>query len=232
MNMKKILAMLCIVALSLVSVVGTVAYLTDRSSVANTFTVGNVDINLDEADVNEAGIRLDKDGNPMEEGSTATPADRVIENQYHLIPGQTYVKDPTMTVLAGSEESYVRMIVTINKAAELKAIFGENFLPQDYVNGTWDASIWTPVSMTEDTTENVLKLEFRYHETVSTMEPKEDKVLEPLFENFTLPGDKVNGEQLATLTGFKIMVEGHAIQAATFADANEAWAAFDKQVNP
>ena len=71
----------------------------------NTFTVGKVEIKLDEAKVTADGI-------PVE------GAARVTANSYKLMPGTTYTKDPTVTVLkAGSEESYVRMKVTFNNAA-------------------------------------------------------------------------------------------------------------------
>ena len=231
MSMKKILAMLCVVALSVVSVVGTLAYLTDRSAVTNTFTVGNVDIKLDETVVNADGKPVDKNGNEITENFIREEEG----NEYHLIPGGTYVKDPMVTVMKNSEESYVRMIVTINKASELKAIFnseaGKNaypngFLPQDHVEG-WDAAVWNCVSMTEDEDNNVV-LEFRYHETVNTMDAAEDVALKPLFASFTFPGF-VDGTQLATIADLEIKVEGHAIQAATFADADAAWVAFGQQ---
>ena len=101
---------------------GTLAYLTDRQEVVNTFTLGDVDIKVDEAPVTP-------DGKPI------VGEDRVDGNEYHLIPGQTYTKDPTMTVLKGSEESYVRMMVTINRISELRAIFGQGFLPHEFIEG-------------------------------------------------------------------------------------------------
>ena len=141
-----------------------------------------------------------------------------------------------MTVLKGSEESYVRMKVTINKAKELKEIFGADFLPQNYVAG-WDSTTWkTTGVIEEDTANNTLTYEFRYKETVKP--EAEDLVLDALFDSFTLPGE-ITGDQLKTLLddpdtadfdeSLKITVNGHAIQAATFADADAAWAAFDAQ---
>lgn len=220
---KVLLMLICVVLLVVGSVLGTLAYLTDRSTVTNTFTVGNVDIKVDEEKVTEDGVPTSEDD------------DRVEENNYHLIPGQTYVKDPTMTVIKGSEESYVRMVVTLNCYSELKAIFGDDFLPQDFVEG-WDETKWPCVGITEDTESNTVTYEFRYHETVDAYEAEEDIALEPLFTKFTMPGE-VTGEELATLEGFEITVNGHAIQTATFEadDENEltaedvAWAAFDAQ---
>lgn len=108
---KALLMSLCAVLLVAASVLGTMAYLTDSMDVKNTFTVGNVAIKLDEAKVDDMGnLVKNQDG---------TLADRVTQNAYKLLPGHTYVKDPTVTVLKPSVESYVRMKVTFNNATEL-----------------------------------------------------------------------------------------------------------------
>ena len=49
---KAIIAALCAVMLVVGSVAGTMAYLTSTDEVVNTFTVGNVQIKLDEAKAN------------------------------------------------------------------------------------------------------------------------------------------------------------------------------------
>ena len=211
---KVLIAALCAVLLVVGSVMGTLAYLTDRQAVVNTFTVGNVDITVDEAPVTP-------------DGEVIPGEDRVEGNDYHLIPGQTYTKDPTMTIKKGSEESYVRMMVTINCISELRAIFGNGFLPHDFIEGK-DSNIW----VYEDTVENgdnTVTYEFRYYKPVDAFEATEDIVLEPLFTSFTIPGS-MTGEQLATIADLEIRVEGHAIQTATFDSAAAAWVAFDAQI--
>ena len=87
MKKSKVLVMtLCAVLLVATTVLGTMAYLTSEASVVNTFTVGKVEITLDEAKVNP-------DGTPV------TPAARTdAGNVYHLIPGKTYPKDPIIHV--------------------------------------------------------------------------------------------------------------------------------------
>jgi len=219
---KTVLLTLCAVVLAVGCVLGTLAYLSDRDSVANTFTVGDVQIRLDEAVV-------DPDGKPVTDEQTGEGLRTEEGNEYHLIPGMTYTKDPTVTVEKGSVESYVRMMVTVNCLEELKAIFGDDFLPEEYVTG-WDRELWACAGITEGE-DNTVTYEFRYHTTVDAFEAEEDIVLEPLFTAFTLPGE-VTGAQLATIQDLTISVEGHAIQAATFENADEAWAAFDAQVNP
>lgn len=242
-----LMTLLCVVLVAVASVMGTVAYLTDTDSALNTFTVGKVDIKVDESKVDIAGKpQFDENGDIIRTEKTETEKNG---NDYHLIPGLTYTKDPTLTVEAGSEESYVRMIVTINFANELRAIFGDDFLPQNYVEG-WKPDVWICKEADPyDEEANTLTYEFRYREIVSGYGADGNEVekrLEALFEKFTVPGT-VTGTQLATLvkTGedgkivdkFEIKVEGHAIQAAGFT-ANEeenksaedcAWEAFEAQ---
>lgn len=92
---KVFLTVLCAAALVVASVLGTMAYLTSKvGPVTNTFTVGNVKITLNEAEVDTAGV-------PVE------GAARVTKNGYKLIPGHTYTKDPTVHVDADSEESWL-----------------------------------------------------------------------------------------------------------------------------
>lgn len=91
---KALLLTFCAVLLVVASVLGTIAYLTANDTVANTFTVGQVAIKLDEAKVNP-------NGTPVE------GADRVKANSYKLLPGHEYTKDPTVHVNAVSENSWI-----------------------------------------------------------------------------------------------------------------------------
>ena len=101
---KVFMTVLCAAALVVASVLGTMAFLTSKDKVNNTFTVGNVAITLDEAKVTDAG-------NPVE------GADRVKANIYKLIPGHEYTKDPTVHVTANSEDSWVFIKVEDGLAA-------------------------------------------------------------------------------------------------------------------
>lgn len=207
---KALLVVACALLLVAASVFGTMAYLTSTDTVTNTFTVGKVKITLDEAKVNT-------DGTPV------ANAERVKANEYKLLPGHTYTKDPVLTVKGGSEDAYVRLLVTINKASALKEVFGTNFLPQNYVDNTWNAQTWPCVKTTVNSDDTVT-YEFRYKEIVEANAA--DQKLDALFKSFTVP-DTVNGEQLAKLGDLKIEVIGEAIQADGFANADAAWAAFN-----
>ena len=208
---KPLVLALCAVLLVVGTILGTVAYLQDTASVVNTFTVGNVHLKLDEAVVDEKG---EPTGGRTETG-----------NAYHLLPGETYTKDPTVTVLKGSEESYVRMMLTINCAGELDAIFAPNGAVLTEIFKGYDATKWEYVDVTRGN-DNTITYEFRYFETVKP-EKDTDLVLDALFDTVTVP-NTMTGEQLATIADLKITVEAHAIQATGFANADDAWTAFSK----
>ena len=239
---KKILVACLCVALAVLTVAGTtLAYLTSTDKVENTFTVGNVAINLDEAKV-------------ADNGTAVTPAERVKGNNYKLMPGHTYTKDPTVTVLEGSEEAYVRMKVTFNNATEIIAMCTDPEYAEDGPTGVenafplirmvkfvevnaakWDGII--PDNMVEtgdmlaeakyfayDKAADTLTYYFYYNETVAA--PDGNVVLPVLFDSITVP-EWVTGEQLAKLNNFQIVAVAEAIQADGFASANAAWAKFN-----
>lgn len=114
---KALLMSLCAVLLVAASVLGTMAYLTDSKDVKNTFTVGNVSIDLDEAKVNTDGKAIDKKGNVV---TDLAKAERVAENSYKLLPGHTYTKDPIIHVDASSEDCYLFVKVD-NQIAAIEA---------------------------------------------------------------------------------------------------------------
>ena len=240
---KALLMSLCAVLLVAASVLGTMAYLTDSKDVKNTFTVGNVAIKLDEAKVDENGTQVvDKDGNPVA---------RVTRNAYKLLPGHTYVKDPTVTVLKPSVASYVRMKVTFNKASALIAMCTdpefadevtgvENAYPLirmvNFVEANaakWDGIIPDNMVDTEDmladakyfnAKNDTLTYYFYYNETVAA--PDGNVVLPVLFDSIKVPEWATN-DQLKALEGFEINVVAEAIQADGFENAAAAWAEFE-----
>ncbi len=240
---KALLMSLCAVLLVAASVLGTMAYLTDSKDVKNTFTVGNVSIDLDEAKVNT-------------DGTVVTGADRVKTNSYKLLPGHTYTKDPTVTVLAPSVESYVRMKVTFNKASQIIAMCTDPEFAEDGPTGVenayplirmvkfveanaakWDGIIPDNMVDTEemladgkyfayDAEADTLTYYFYYKETVEA--PTADVKLATLFDSINVPEWATN-DQLKALQGFEITAVAEAIQADGFENADAAWAAFAAQ---
>lgn len=68
---------------------GTVAWLMSQpKALTNTFTVGSIDISIEETDTN------DGDNNSL-------------TNSYSMMPGRTIAKDPKITVLSGSENCWL-----------------------------------------------------------------------------------------------------------------------------
>ena len=215
-KLRRILLTVCSAALLVCVTVGaTVAYLTSTDTVTNTFTVGKVAINLDEADVDEYGnVLKDKDDKVLP---------RVKENTYKLMPGHTYTKDPTVTVLKGSETSYVKMTVTFTMSSQLDAIFAPNGANMTSIFDGYDSTNWIYKGNTEDTTKNTRTYEFWYKETVTALES--DVVLDALFDQIVVPGTITNA-QIDTIKDMTITVKAYAIQADGFDTADKAWAAY------
>lgn len=206
-KMKKTLLMtLGTLCLIVATVFGTLAYLTDTESVANTFTVGHVGLSLQET------------------GMTDSDNDGVFGKAYHLLPGQTYEKDPTVTVDAKSEESYVRMIVMVQFENGLTDAALAIDLDNIFIG--YDAAKWERNAKAVSSDNKTIAYEYRYYTTVTGGDT--DNQLEPLFTGFTIPGEYTN-EQIAVLDGMTIDVQAHAIQAAGFDTADDAWTAFNEQ---
>lgn len=93
-------------AVALVGVIGvgsTLAYLTDKTdTVTNTITVGEVELTLAESAVKyEEGVGyVDNDGENIWTVTDGNTYDTIV-------PGDSLVKDPTVTLVEDSEDSYV-----------------------------------------------------------------------------------------------------------------------------
>lgn len=207
---KKLMTVLALVLVIAMSVAGTYAYLTSKDTVVNTFTVGNVQIKLDEAKANP-------------DGSLVDGADRVKANSYKLLPGHEYNKDPMVTVLKGSESSYVKMTVTFTKAAALDAIFAPNGADMTSIFNGYNSTNWELKNVTKDTEKDTRTYEFWYKETVAA--PDADVALDALFDSITVPGNLTNA-QLDSIKGMTITVNAYAIQADGFSTADAAWSHF------
>mgnify|MGYP004522373917 FL=1 len=217
---KAMLMTLCAIILVVATVFGTMAYLTSTDEVENTFTVGNVKITLDEAKVNT-------NGSPVE------GADRVKANEYKLMPGHTYTKDPTIHVDAASEDCFIRAKVTLTNAKEWIAIatkYADNKV-ENIIKGT-DDNIWWVSQPAVDETANTVTYTFVYKNESHTDElgkriwTSTDSKDLVLFNEIAIPGGLTNDE-LKSVGASKITVVAEAIQADGFANAEAAWEAFE-----
>lgn len=209
---KALLLSLCAVVLVAASVLGTMAYLTSKSEVQNTFTVGSVKITLDEVKVNPEGNPVDEYGNIV--GYANAP--RVTENTYKLMPGHRYLKDPTVHIAEGSEPCYVRMFVTISKADALSALYNDQWTPTDWGVTAGDGWDYYEEGFTVDDAAKTATYEFRCE---NEQYPGD---MPALFTSFTVDGN-LTGEQIATLEGMTITVTAEAIQADGFDTIDEAF---------
>lgn len=114
MNKKKIMALCLIVCLLATAVVGgTLAYFTDSEEATNTFTVGNVDIDLTEPNWDATGKAEAKD----------------------VYPGEALAKDPTVTN-NGANPCFVR--IEVSGLNQFTTEFGTDAMityRTDYVDG-------------------------------------------------------------------------------------------------
>ncbi len=190
--MKKSIALVMMaVLLVAASVMGTLAFLTSTDSVKNTFTVGKVAITLDEAKVDQYGRAV-------------TPASRVKENTYKLIPGHEYTKDPTVHFAAGSEASWLFVKVE-NGIAAIEA--DTKIADQITANG------WTALTSVDGV---------YYKQVVANTSAA--AIDYPVFGSFKLKGDaEVKNYETA-----KVTVTAYAIQADGFDTPAAAWAEVSK----
>lgn len=111
----KVIALLLALMLTVGGVIGgTVAWLiASPDPVVNTFTYGDINIELDETDT-----KLDND-------------DDDTTNDYKMMPGQTITKDPVITVKDGSEDMW--LFVKLEKSSNF-----DDFMEYE-VAGEWTA---------------------------------------------------------------------------------------------
>ena len=200
-----LLTLACAVLLVSLSVGATLAYLTSTpTKVTNTFVVGEVKIELDEADVDGSKTNVTTEG-------------RDKENAYHLYPAKTFDQDPTVHVLTGSEKCYVFVKVE-NGIADIETEEeGKTIAEQMEAKG------WFAVPGYES--QNIY---YYGSETKATIAEAGNNLI--VFEKFTIASD-VQAAELATYATAQIVITAYAIQEDGF-DATkpaEIWAAFATQ---
>lgn len=196
-KLRRILLTVCSAALLVCVTVGaTVAYLTSTKTVTNTFTVGKVDIVLDEADVKPDGTyETNKDA-------------RVTENEYHLVPGHTYIKDPVVHVAANSEDCWL----FVKLENDLKDIIDTTTIENQIT-----AKGWTVLDA-----DNGI---YAYNTKVTKSSTIQNF---PVFDNFKLKNDADVSGYVTDKTAddpVEIKVTAYAVQADGFTSAQAAWTA-------
>lgn len=171
-NNKLLLSFLAVVAVGALGVGSTLAYFTDSETATNVVTMGKVDIRLTEPNWSEDGAM-------------------------DIVPGALIDKDPTVTVLADSEDCYVRVLVDIETEMD-------GFDYEGIWNGLDVDDSWTPVVDENDST----KRYFYYNEKVDMN--GEEKELDSVFKHVAIPsawGNAYVGQE------FDIVITAEAVQA-------------------
>lgn len=208
-KLRRVLLLLaCAVLLVSLSVGATLAYLTSTTGVVeNTFTVGKVKIELDEADV-------DQYGEPQ------AGAARVQKNEYKLVPAHTYVKDPTVYVLADSEPCYVYVEVINNiKAIEADA---DDKVENDPDTDIDESAYYTIAAQMEQLGWIQIGGPYWVKDEIVQTSAEVTELL--VFESFTLSADadlKADMETVknedGSMTGAFVTIKAYAVQADGFA---------------
>ena len=192
--MKKNKTFLAAIVLLLLFVVGgAVAYFTDTDSETNTFTIGNVDIDLVEANWDTT----DQDSNGIPDAAQ------------DLMPGQTVAKDPVIKNLSTSNEAYVFAKVEVPCTTETT--------PRELFTYTVNTG-WTELSSTACTNGTATHIYYYGSNGSLTALAKASNASTPtptsaaVFDNVTLLSS-LTGAAAEGLTGSKnIVVTGYGIQ--------------------
>ena len=255
--MKKTIAIVALVVLvAVASVLGTLAYLTDTKTATNTFTVGNVSIELLESSLHRenagvangqtstselwSDVKMEGTGNTSKykAGDTFYTDAQIEANaqEYKCVnvklnPGQSYHKMPYVKN-TGANDAYIRIRV---------------MFPADLDTAILNSSMYTSTALNNkeftlayDNSGTVEREGIKYNVyTFTRVDPL--KAGELTYWNVwgTVHMDAdVTNEELANFFGegkhyangiFPVLVEADAIQADGFANAGEAWNAFDNK---
>lgn len=211
---KKLLttSILVIAAITLVAttILATIAYLSSSTAVSNTFTVGDVKIEMFESKVSPDGEKLDAAGEKTADG-----------NSYHLTPGKTYLKDPSIYVNTSSDDCYI-FIKTRNQISHIEDGYID---PKDGDKLTMREQLfengWVPLYQSDNG--DVIYCYKGDAESVSgdkiatyVKKPVDTKKQIDLFDEFTIDSQadiSRSGGAKVTITAFAIQKEGFGISA-------------------
>ena len=267
---RKLIAICLCVALAAVAVVGaSLAYFTDTKSATNTFTVGNVKIDLIESKLHRqgsggtgdntiptptqtaSGMKYVKDGEKaftdaeIKEDAETYATDYLTVKGENMVPGRNFAKCPYV-VNTGANDAYVRIRVMAPHDYEgsyrgfINAMFCSSATNSGEFQHGANGMDWPVIEENGYTDENGLKYDVL---TFTRIEPlKAGAMTEWNVINFVGIGKNVTSADIQTAVekGFikvledgtmtvNVLVQADAIQAEGFANATEAFAAFDAQ---
>lgn len=180
-SQKLMLTSLLLTLIAVLTVAPTLSWLSSTSApVVNTFAGGAISIKLDEALVGPDGKAITGDG-----------AQRVTVNSYQYTAGSVLDKDPTPTVLKGSEACFVFLCV-------------ENGL-SDKFTMNYAADTWLKVAEADG------KAVYAYKQTVDASKADEDVALPPIFTTVTV-SEELTADDITALGKSTLSVTAYAVQ--------------------
>ncbi len=198
-NKKKIIAIcVCVALLAGTILSGTIAYFTDNEAIKNTFTSGNVMIDLTE--------------NAEQQDGTIVKIENQDENttfaDYKLFPGDEITKQPIITVEEGSEKAYVAAKIAI-KAGDLTEVFDPEIVTDGKleIGAFIQGGIFDPINATIEVVADADKAE----EVLVGKTATADYVM---YQDFTADAETVNVDNDGTYTFY--------IYKVAYVDAMEA----------
>jgi predicted ribosomally synthesized peptide with SipW-like signal peptide len=226
MRKNKKITVIILAAALVISVVlgGTLAYLTDSDTVVNSFSLSDVEIDLDEPNYDTAN------------------------NEAKHFPGRTFLKDPTVT--NEDSEAYLRVYLRfkdhesgaiITDDSRLNMIWQTIYTDDSYGSESdpITSNISDDVSYSLDDVEDCLGINTdAFTKDTDRSTPGEtvynyngifaENAAAVLFTNIVIPTDWDRAE-IDILGDYDIEVYAEAIHTSNFADAAAAFAAFDTQ---
>lgn len=253
---KKLVAISLVVAMLAVAVIGgSLAYFTDTDSATNTFTVGNVKIELLESSLHRenAGVKngetstselwsnVAMEGQPNDKytaGTGAAYSDDQIKadaakykcENVKLNPGQSYHKMPYV-VNTGANDAYIRIRVMFPADLDTAILNSSMFTSSAINRGEFSDMVYDNSGTVE---RGGIKYNVYTFTRIAPLAPGEMTYWN-VWGTIHMDSDVTN-EEIAALFGegkayadgtFPVLVEADAIQADGFDSADEAFAAFD-----
>lgn len=271
---KKILALCLVVALAVTAVVGgTLAYFTDTDNETNTFTVGNVKIDLLESQYHRVNAGkgnavnqteplkggylwahdVDMQGTPENTRNYVTSGETwdglyfsdaqikadaetykngyFAEHSQKMVPGANVRKNPYV-VNTGVNDAYIRVRALIPVSLFDVIDNGPSYWTTTAMNEGQVTSnaVTTYLTSGPEAVKQVDRNGIMYYEYdftyVKAVKPGE-MTFWNVWGNIAINSD-ATAKQLANVDSFNVIFEADAIQADGFANAQEAFAAFDK----
>ena len=213
-SLKVLTVLLAAMLLLGVTIGGTVAWLMNQTEpVVNTFVAGNISIKLEE---HVLDVNTGKWQSP--EAFTASGNQNIL-----AVPGRVIQKDPTVTVLKGSEKCYVRVFVKISWPQEADSQFAQ-FEYSAWFDFDDDWSIRRIFDGSYATNGKYVGYDIYELRYSGVVDATGANVELPVLHSMTVPGD-LDNDAIAALNTSAMTLVAQAVQAETFADADAAFAA-------